>query len=276
MPQPWRSGGELLGEDHPDYANSLNNLAALYRELGEFARAETTYREALEIREEGVGRAPPRLRHGAEQPGLLYQYKGDYAHAEPLYRQVLAIYNKALGGSTPTTPAPSTTWPGFTDIWATTPAAEPMLPPGACDHEEGLGLENHPDLYAASLNNLGTLYQDMGDYARAEPLLRRALEIRKKAVGEDHPDYAISLNSLAELYLAMGEAATSTADPTGTADQEKVGGRRPPPLRHEPESARHPLLKSGDYALAEPLIRLALEIRKKALGEENHSDYAAA
>ncbi len=40
----------------------------------------------------------------------------------------------------------------------------------------------------------------MGDYAAAEPLYRQALEIRRMALGEDHPDYAASLNNLAGLY----------------------------------------------------------------------------
>ena len=42
----------------------------------------------------------------------------------------------------------------------------------------------------SSLNNLAGLYEAMGEYDRAEPLFRQALEIRKKALGEEHPDYA--------------------------------------------------------------------------------------
>ena len=41
-----------------------------------------------------------------------------------------------------------------------------------------------------SLNNLAELYRAMGNYAAAEPLLWQALEIRRTALGEDHPDYA--------------------------------------------------------------------------------------
>ncbi len=47
----------------------------------------------------------------------------------------------------------------------------------------------------------------MGDYAKAEPLFRQALEIRKRALGENHPDYAASLNNLAALYEEMGDYA---------------------------------------------------------------------
>ncbi len=58
-----------LGEDHPDYATSLNNLAGLYRAMGDHAAALPLYRQALEIRRTRAGREPPGLRHQPEQPG---------------------------------------------------------------------------------------------------------------------------------------------------------------------------------------------------------------
>ena len=45
----------------------------------------------------------------------------------------------------------------------------------------------HP-ITASSLNNLGTLYCDKGDYDRALPLLQQSLEIRERVLGEEHPD----------------------------------------------------------------------------------------
>ena len=53
---------------------------------------------------------------------------------------------------------------------------------------------------ATSLNNLAELYRALGNYAKAEPLYKRALAILKKALGSDHPNVAITLNNLAELY----------------------------------------------------------------------------
>ena len=58
-----------------------------------------------------------------------------------------------------------------------------------------------------SLSNLAISTHDQGDYPRAEPLYRQALEIRKKALGENHPDYATSLNNLASWYWAQGDYA---------------------------------------------------------------------
>ena len=51
-----------------------------------------------------------------------------------------------------------------------------------------------------ALNNLGRLYEKIGDYAKAEPLHKEALEICQKVLGREDPDTALSLNNLAVLY----------------------------------------------------------------------------
>ena len=56
--------------------------------------------------------------------------------------------------------------------------------------------------FAPTLNNLATLYYTQGQYAQAEPLYKRSLAIREKALGPEHPDVATSLNNLAGLYRA--------------------------------------------------------------------------
>jgi CHAT domain-containing protein len=60
---------------------------------------------------------------------------------------------------------------------------------------------------ATVLRNLATLLQTRGDYAGADPLLRRALAIRERVFGSDHPDVAESLDDLAELLQAEGDYA---------------------------------------------------------------------
>jgi tetratricopeptide (TPR) repeat protein len=51
--------GKLLGENHRDYAGSLNNLALLYWAMGDNAKAEPLYRQALEIRKRVLGENHP-------------------------------------------------------------------------------------------------------------------------------------------------------------------------------------------------------------------------
>jgi tetratricopeptide (TPR) repeat protein len=45
----------LLGEEHPDVATSLNNLAGLYESQGRYSEAEPLYQQALEIYERQLG-----------------------------------------------------------------------------------------------------------------------------------------------------------------------------------------------------------------------------
>src|SRR5262249_19308745 len=65
---------------------------------------------------------------------------------------------------------------------------------------------------AHSLNNLAFLLQARGEHARAEPLFREALDMRRALFPrhkfpDGHPDLALSLNNLASLLQARGEYA---------------------------------------------------------------------
>lgn len=55
------------------------------------------------------------------------------------------------------------------------------------------------------MNNLAVLYGKRGKYKDAEPLCKRALEIREKVLGKDHPDVAKQLNNLALLCQNQGK-----------------------------------------------------------------------
>jgi tetratricopeptide (TPR) repeat protein len=48
-----------LGENHPDVANSLNNLAGLYYSLADNTKAEPLYLQALELCERVLGENHP-------------------------------------------------------------------------------------------------------------------------------------------------------------------------------------------------------------------------
>ena len=88
---------ELLGRDHPDYAQSLNTLAWLYQAMGDYARAEPMYREALAIRKKALGVDHPDYAISLNNLAQLYRDMGDYARAEPMFHEALAITKKALG-----------------------------------------------------------------------------------------------------------------------------------------------------------------------------------
>ena len=52
---------------------------------------------------------------------------------------------------------------------------------------------------SVSVSSLAGLYRVQARYGKAEPLYRRALEARERALGKDHPNTLQSVNGLATL-----------------------------------------------------------------------------
>jgi tetratricopeptide (TPR) repeat protein len=194
---------KALGEEHPDYAMSLNNLGVLYSEMGDYKSAEPYYKEGLEIYKKALGENHTDYAGSLINLGILYSDMGDYKSAEPYYKQALEIRRKALGVDHPDYAMSLNSLGNLYLTMGDYKSAEPYYKQALEIIRKALG-EDHPD-YAMSLNNLGVLYREMGDYKSAEPYYKQALEIYKKALGEDHPYYASSLNSLGNLYLKMGD-----------------------------------------------------------------------
>ena len=81
--------------------------------------------------------------------------------------------------------------------------------------------EYHADV-AASYNNLGVVYSDLGKYNEAKEYYKKALTIRKKIYEEEHADVATSYNSLGNCLQVPWKVQQSKRIPReGTDHQEK-------------------------------------------------------
>jgi tetratricopeptide (TPR) repeat protein len=60
---------------------------------------------------------------------------------------------------------------------------------------------------ASQLNNRAVELSNSGRYSEAEPIFKRALAIREKTLGPNHPDVATTLSYLALLYHDHGRDA---------------------------------------------------------------------
>ena len=90
--------------------------------------------------------------------------------------------------------------------------------------------ENQEDIeFAVSLNGLALLYHSQGRYNDAEPLYLESLDIRKRQLGNDHPDVASSLNNLALLYYSQENylKAENLAQQALVIYQQKLGNEHP-------------------------------------------------
>jgi tetratricopeptide (TPR) repeat protein len=107
-------------------------------------------------------------------------------------------------------------------------------------------------------------------YAEAELLCERALAIREKTLGPDHPDVAHSLNNLADLYRKQGKYAE--AEPLynrALAIREKTLGLDHPDVASSLNKLAIVYWYQGKYAEAEPLYKRSLAIREKTLSPEH-------
>ena len=263
---------KTVGEEHPDYATTLYNLALFYKTMGDYTRAEPLYLLCKEIKRKSLGEEHPEYATTLNNLALMYRAMGDYVRAEPLYLQCRTIQKKTIGEEHPDFAA---TLNNLAELYRTMGAyarAEPLYVQCKEIQKKSLG-EEHPS-YAKTLNNLALLYGAMGDYVRAKPLHLQCKEIIKKSLGEEHPDYAIALSNLGQMYKSIGDFAR--AEPLHLQCKEiikKSLGEEHPGYAITLSNLAQMYQATGDYERAESLYLQCKEIEKKTLGEE-HPNYA--
>lgn len=138
----------------------------------------------------------------------------------------------------------------------------------------GLELENRlagqPVVRAEVLDALGRVYTNLTDYDRAQPLLERALGLRRAEAGDDDPGAAEIMTHLATLYRSRGDYRTaSDLIEQALAIQLRTLGE------NDPEVAKTLLLMSASIGVTarpdsvDALQRRALEIQRAALGPDH-------
>ena len=88
---------QTMGPDARGTAAAANNLAEVYRYMGQYAKAEPFYQRALTIFEKELGPDHPDVASVLANIGLLYSETGQYAKAEPIYQRVLKSEKTLLG-----------------------------------------------------------------------------------------------------------------------------------------------------------------------------------
>jgi CHAT domain-containing protein/tetratricopeptide (TPR) repeat protein len=259
------------GENHPNFASGLNNLAEVYRVMARYAEAETLHRRAVAIREKTLRPNHPDIAQSLNNLALLYQAQGRYAEAEPLYKPSLAIREKAFGPDHPYVAASLNNLAELYRLQGRYAEAEPLLKRSLAINEKALGPE-HPYV-GGVLNILAVLYGAQGRYAEAEPPCRRALAIFEKAFGTDHPDVASTLDNLAVLYQAQGRTEVEPLMKRALATYEKAYGPDHPDVGRSLLNLALLYRAQGRYAEAEPLYKRALAIAERATGPD-HPDVA--
>ncbi|MEW5308551.1 MAG: hypothetical protein WDW38_000501 [Sanguina aurantia] len=90
-----------LGGDHADVAESCSNLAILYNQRGDTAKALPLYERALKIYEKSYGPHHAEVAHTLTDLAVLHLEQGRDTVGRPLLERALAIQTKALGPDHP-------------------------------------------------------------------------------------------------------------------------------------------------------------------------------
>jgi Tfp pilus assembly protein PilF len=226
----------VLGEEHPDVATSLNNLAGLLYTQGKYDEALIYANQSLDINKRVLGNEHPSTLRSIALVASILKTKGDYAAAEPFMRQVISGRTRILGSEHPDVATSLNNLAGLLQTQGKYNEAEPLyqqslaiwrkvcaihLAASSRDHSCKVLGEEHPNV-ATSLNNLAALLEAQGKYDEAEPLYQQSLAIMRKVcaihltassrdhsckvLGEEHPHVAASLNNLAVLLHSAGRS----------------------------------------------------------------------
>ena len=137
------------------------------------------------------------------------------------------------------------------------------------------GLAHDPELQAQLMHLMGTVYDKLGLYPRAESLLRRAVDIRLQVLGAQNPDSLRSADQLAWVLLQQGRYAEAEKLARETVEtQSRVLGPEKQATLDSMTTLASVYRLEGRLAESEELNRQTLDIERRVLGRE-HPDTLA-
>jgi eukaryotic-like serine/threonine-protein kinase len=127
-----------------------------------------------------------------------------------------------------------------------------------------------PDVEAAIRNTIGQTYTDLGIYRDAGKQLERALDLRRRVLGPEHPDTLKSMNSLAVVYWYGGKYPQAEDLHRQTLEiKRRVLGPEHPDTLMSMNNLGVVYDDEGKYAQAEALDSQTLELKRRVLGPEH-------
>lgn len=139
---------ELLGEDHPATAGSLQNLAGNLKSLGRFAEAQSLGQKALDVRRKQLGEDHPETATGYDAMASIIKAQGQFAQAQPLCQKALDVRRRQLGEEHPDAATSYDNLASILDAQGKFAEAESNFQKALEIRRQKLG-EDHPDTAAS-------------------------------------------------------------------------------------------------------------------------------
>jgi eukaryotic-like serine/threonine-protein kinase len=136
--------------------------------------------------------------------------------------------------------------------------------------------DKQPLVEASIRRTIGVTYTGLGIYPEAQAQLEKALELRSRFLGDEHPDTLIVDENLADVYLDQGKYAKAEALYSKTlATRRRILGEQ----HHDTLTSMFDLadvyMHEEKLAQAEPLLTSVLAGRRRVLGGDDPATLAS-
>jgi tetratricopeptide (TPR) repeat protein len=134
----------------------------------------------------------------------------------------------------------------------------------------GRDLKDQPDVEAELQQTIGKVYQQLGEYEKAEALHRQALALQKQVLGDEHPTVADTLDDLAQsLWKLRRLDEAETLEREALAMRRRLLGNNHPDVAASLSSLARILIAKNTPAKGEPYLREAVAIQTTAFGKDS-------
>jgi serine/threonine protein kinase len=253
---------KLLGPDHAETLSSVNSLAEAYLADDKPGLALPLFEDTLKRRKVELGLDHPDTLSSMNSLASGYHGAGKFDLALPLFEETLKLVEAKLGPNHPNTLSSMNNLAEGYRAAGKLDLAMPLYQDTLKRVEAKFG-PNHPDTFS-SMNNLALGYQASGKPALAVPLYEDLLKRMKAKLGSGHPNTLKSMSNLAVAYLAVKEPGNAVLlfDEYLSIRRKQWGAGD---VRYGSQLAvvALDLLKYGQHAPAEPMLRDCLAIRAK-------------
>jgi CHAT domain-containing protein/tetratricopeptide (TPR) repeat protein len=193
-------GLDVVGENHFEFASSLNNLGEILIDQGKFEEAESVTLKSLSICEELIGTENSEYFKGIGTLAMLYQELGQYQHADSLYLLESQYLNKIHK-----TNHPDIIWNKSNRASIAVDMERWELALNLYDQVindiDGFYGSNHPE-YAKGIMNKALVLKNMERFDDAELFYQKAIEGFRKKIKFTHPDLGIFYSNFANLIIS--------------------------------------------------------------------------
>jgi Tfp pilus assembly protein PilF len=195
----------ILGENHPNVADSYIGLGKVYSNQRDYQRSLEYHKKALQILIEALGDTHPEVAISYNSIGAVYYAQQDYIKAKDYFEKTLAKRLEIFGEQHPDV---ASSYNNLGAVYFSMGEAQNALQyyQKALSIRRSLLGEAHQET-AESYNNIGAAYRKLAQHTTGLDYHFSALKILNQNLGEYHPAIADTYNEIATAYAELGAIA---------------------------------------------------------------------